>query len=124
MLRNGCIYKFTCSQECEINYIGESKRLLKIRVNEHSQASRKTAIYKHISTCEHFYNSLNLKLAAYPNAKQAEKDSIRTEHLQSHFKPMAFDNNYFKRTTIEALMISLHEPKLNEQVLHKKTFLL
>ena len=123
-LRNGCIYKFTCVEECAKSYIGESKRYLKCRVKEHSQPSRATAVHEHTSRCEHFKNSLNKKLSENPNSKPSEQYGFKMDHLWNHFRPMAFNTNYFKRTTIEALMISLHEPKLNEQVVHKKIFLL
>ena len=108
MLRSGCIYKFTCSEKCSKTYIGESKRLLNVRVGEHFQKSRNTAIFQHIKSCEHFENDLNKKLAKNPNARPSEKQKIITEHRQSHFRPIAFNNNYYKRTTIEALMISLY----------------
>ena len=124
ILRNGCIYRFTCAKKCSKEYIGETKRLLQTRIAEHFQPCRKTSIYEHISACKHFEKSLKTKLAKYPNATETESNCIRTEHKQSHFKPIAFSNNYFKRTTIEALMISLYEPELNDQVFHKQTFLL
>ena len=38
--RNGCIYEFTCAEQCNKRYIGESKRLLKTRINEHFQDSK------------------------------------------------------------------------------------
>ena len=98
--------------------------MLKSRVKEHSQPCRKTAIYLHTNECEHFKNSLNKKLSENPNSKAYEQYSIKMDHLWNHFRPMAFNTNYFKRTTIEALMISLYEPKLNEQIVHKKIFLL
>ena len=41
----------------------------------------------------------------------------------SFFKPIAFNNNYTLRTSIEALMIFLNEPELNIQVDHVETFL-
>ena len=97
---------------------------MKVRVAEHFQPCRKTAIFEHTSNCEHFKTSLTEKLASYPNARPSEQIQIKAEHYQSHFSPIAFNSNYFKRTTIEALMISLYEPDLNEQVVHKQTFLL
>ena len=124
ILKNGAIYKFTCAKECQKTYIGETKRLLKTRISEHFQPSRKSAIRDHTDECKLFKKSLNKKLSEKPNSKPAERNRIRTDHIQNHFSPMAFNTNYFKRTTIEALMISLYEPELNEQVVHKKTFLL
>ena len=123
-MKNGCIYKFTCAKDCEKTYIGESKRLLKKRIREHTQPCRSTAIFKHISECEYFKESLSLKLMEKPNSKPAEQDRIKINHMEDHFRPMAFSSNYYKRTTIEALMITLYDPVLNDQIVHKKVFLL
>ena len=123
MLKNGAIYEFTCAENCRQKYIGETKRLLKVRIAEHFQKSRSTAIYNHTDNCKHFKNNLAQELAKKPNATPTEKFLTRQVHLQSHFRAIAYSSNYSKRTTIEALMISIHEPELNEQVYHKKTFL-
>ena len=64
------------------------------------------------------------KLAETPTTSPVELSKLRREHIQSHFRPLAFSTNYNQRKTIEALMITLHEPELNEQVFHKKTFLM
>ena len=64
------------------------------------------------------------KLAENPTTSPAELSKLSREHIQSYFRPLAFSTNYYQRTTIEALMITLHEPELNEQVFHKKTFLM
>ena len=123
ILKNGAIYKFTCAENCLQSYIGESKRLLKVRIAEHFQESRKSAIYHHTKNCDYFQRNLTLELAKKPNAKPTEKFQIRQAYYQSHFRAIAYNSNYSKRTTIEALMISVNEPELNEQVYHKKTFL-
>ena len=96
ILKNGCIYKFTCAEECRKEYIGESKRLLKTRIGEHFQESRldESAIGEHTSECQFFKNSLNKKLSEKPNSKPAEHNRIRTEHIQNHFRPMAFNTNH------------------------------
>ena len=128
MLKNGCIYEFTCAENCRTTYIGESKRLLKVRISEHFQNKKKveeqSAIYKHTSNCEHFKNSLTQELAKKPNARPSEKLKLRQAHIQSHFRAIDYCSNTSKRKTIEALMISLYEPELNRQVARKKTFLI
>ena len=121
--KNGCIYHFTCVKPCGKNYIGESKRMLKTRISEHNQPSRKTAIYQHTSVCEHFQTDLTKKLARNPTSSPVELSGQKREHLMSFFKPIAFNNNYPLRTSIEALMIFLNEPELNIQVDHVETFL-
>ena len=124
ILKNGCVYEFNCAENCQKSYIGETKRILKVRIAEHFQPSRNTAIYQHTDDCKHFKNNLAQELASKLNASPTEKSLIRQAHLQSHFRAKAYSSNCTKRTTIEALMISLFEPELNEQVSHKKTFLI
>ena len=70
--------------------------------------------------CQTKKNEKTKKLAENPTASPAELSKLSREHIQSYFRSLAFSLNYEKRTTIEALMISLHEPELNEQVVHKK----
>ena len=61
-------------------------------------------------------------LAIEPNASSTKKSQIWQDHLQNYFRAIAYSSDYTKRKTIEALMISIYEPELNEQVFHKKTF--
>ena len=124
MLRNGCIYEFTCAKQCGKKYIGETKRILKKRIAEHFQESRASAVCEHTKKCEHFQKSLSEKLSEKPNSKPAELTKIRMDHQEDHFRSLAFNTNYYKRTTIEALLISLDEPELNKQDDHKNIFLL
>ena len=123
LLKNGCIYEFKCVEKCQKTYIGESKRLLKTRIGEHNQPSRRTAVNLHTRDCKHFQNDLTKQLATIPNGTPTEKCQLSLAFLQSHFRAKAYSADYSKRTTIEALMISLMEPELNAQVAHKKTFL-
>ena len=123
LLKNGCIYEFKCVPECQKTYIGESKRILKSRLEEHNQPSRKTAVHQHTSVCEQFQNNLAQTLATKPNAEPREKSQLSQAFLWSHFRAIPYSSNYLKRTTNVALMISLLESELNEQVRHKKTFL-
>ena len=122
-MKNGCIYEFKCVEKCQKTYIGESKRLFKTRISENNQPSRKTAINQHTRVCEHFQNDLAKQFATISNGRLTEKSELSLAFLQSHFRAIAYSSNYSKRTTIEALMISLMEPELNAQVAHKKTFL-
>ena len=54
-----CIYHFQC--ECASNYIGQSKRRLRVRAGEHQQKCRKTSIYGHIISCKR-YICLNINI--------------------------------------------------------------
>jgi hypothetical protein len=53
-----CIYHFQC--ECSSNYIGQSKRGLKVRAGEHQQPSRKTSICSHIIRCKEYKKKFNI----------------------------------------------------------------
>ena len=57
ILNSNVVYKFTCSRDVNVTYIGTSARHLSIRAGEHSNVSRssKSAIKEHIkkySSCK------------------------------------------------------------------------
>ena len=58
-----CIYHFQC--ECASNYIGQSKRRLKVRAGVHQQKSRKTSIYSHIDGCKEYKKKMLIKIKFY-----------------------------------------------------------
>ena len=65
------VYKFTCAR-CSSNYIGETCRHFKIRIEEHIKKDIKTHIFKHIhstATCFDSYNSLCFKIIDNANSK-------------------------------------------------------
>ena len=69
-----CVYHFRCN--CNLDYYGQCKRKLKVRIREHNQPSRKSSIWLHISSCQKFYIS-----------KLFRKTSVlkHIEWLQKHF---------------------------------------
>ena len=89
-------------------------------MEEHNQSSRQTAVYLHYSVCQHFKNNLRQTLATKPNPESTEKSKLSQAFLWNHFRAISYILNYSKRTTIEALMIFLLEPELNQQVRQKR----
>ena len=55
--KSGLVYDFTCC--CMQRYIGETKRTLRIRVQEHSTSDKNSAIYQHIRSCKSFMSKYN-----------------------------------------------------------------
>ena len=53
ILNSNVVYKFTCSRDVNVTYIGTSTRHLSIRAGEHLNVSRssKSAMKKHIKKC-------------------------------------------------------------------------
>ena len=122
-----CVYCFEC--ECSAKYIGQSKRLLKVRVREHQQPSRESSIYRHIIGCEDYKKKFTI--FKKPNngqnvtVKQLEaeklklgmtKDQVKMNYFQSHFKIIQ-KNFRSKQHQIDAdaFFIRIHRPKLNKQ---------
>jgi len=117
----GVTYKFDCL--CQESYIGESKRQLQNRIKEHNQISKQTAIsnhiygnsLKHIEPCLEFNAGIRNQFGAKPNPKQ------KFSFIEKQFKLL--QNNLINtrdRRTFEAVAITVHKPKLNAQVLHRK----
>ena len=104
-------------------YIGETKRRLKKRIEDHYRSNlnsnQNTAIRQHITTCTNYKEILSQNLGGEPSRKQ------RLCFLENHFRIVNSQlSRYTDRTSYEAILITLTEPKLNEQVKHSKVELL
>ena len=70
-LKSFLVYKFTCAS-CSSNYIGETCRHFKTRIEEHIKKDNKSHIFKHLhstATCFDSYNSLSFKIIDKANSK-------------------------------------------------------
>ena len=108
-------YKFLC--DCNLSYIGESRLRLESRINQH-RTSKTSAIFQHIQTCPNYADSLKQNFTNQPS------DSELRKHLFSHFKILT--KNRFSATSrklSEGLFITISQPELNRQVIHKKCLL-
>ena len=110
--KNSSVYNFLC--DCFERYIGESKRQLKVRIQEHQQESRETAVVRHTLVCPIYQDLYKNALGESPTFK----DLI--SFLQDRFTVL-FSNltNTHHRKRMEAVAIKLFCPKLNDQVNHK-----
>ena len=98
---------------CLKKYIGESKRPLITRIQEHQQSSRKTAICLHNKECPDFQQELLNRYGHIPNRDITDFLSERFEILH---KNLLYDED---RRICEALCIKFYDPELNLQVKHK-----
>ena len=117
----GVTYKFDCL--CQESYIGESKRQLQNRIKEHNQKSKQTAISNHIYgnglknivPCSEFNSEIRNQFGGQPNPTQ------KFSFIKNKFKILQNNlTNTHDRRTFEAVAITIHKPKLNAQVLHRK----
>ena len=101
-LTSNVVYKFSCLRDADCSYIGQTKRHLMTRVNEHVvlSGSSKSAIKKHIKTCPICYNK--------------NFDFNNFEVLKKCKTP-------FDTKIAEALFIRKFRPKINKQLLTKGT---
>ena len=90
-----CIYSIPC--ECKRQYIGESKRPLKVRLNEH-----KTNISKG--------DTANSKLAkhVWENEHRIKWDEVQVLHKETHF---------YKRKFTEAALINISDSPISQSSL-------
>ena len=105
-LRSGIVYKFQCGNG-NATYYGKTKRHFKVRM------------------CEH------LGISALPGKKvKGDDDSTIKEHrlFCNHiadfedFSILLTNNNDFKVTLMESLLINRHDPPLNKQSLPLELF--
>ena len=90
------IYKYTCSVEPNISYIGETSRQMFRRIADHKGIDKNSAIFDHLFNCEHCQNSditSNFKVL-----KRCKKSDLYS---------------------LESMLIEEHHPKLNTQVASK-----
>ena len=122
-----CIYHFQC--ECSEDYIGQSKRKLIVRVREHQQKSRKTAIWSHIQSCNAYKSKFKFfkKPNTDPNISEKQlalekqkvglsNDKLKFKYFASHFKILQKNfRSLDHRMDAEAFFIRMKQPKLNKQ---------
>ena len=115
--KNCSVYNFLC--DCFERYIGESKRQLKVRIQEHQQESRETAVVQHTLKCPIYQNLFKTALGESPTFND------RINFLQDRFT-ILFSNltNTQHRKRMEAVAIKLFCLKLNDQVNHKAVHIL
>ena len=99
-LLSNVIYKFSCQNDSELSYIGETKRHLVIRAEEHldlDNSNKNSEIKTHIKGCRYCKDCVNV-------------DSF--EIVKKCF-------NSFDALIHEALIIRKNDPKLNKQLYNK-----
>ena len=96
-LNSNVVYKFTCSRDVNVTYIGTSARHLSIRAGEHLNVSRssKSAIKEHIKKCS----------------------SCKTQpNNMGQFKIIRKCQTSYEPKIHEALVIKRSNPVLNKQL--------
>jgi len=91
-VNNNVVYKIFCNN-CNASYVGQTKRQLKTRINEHvknivQNESKHSVITKHILGKNHTFDWLNVKI-------------------------LDFENNYFKRLVSEMIYMKTQSNGLN-----------
>ena len=88
------VYKFTCSRDEGISYVGETRRQLFTRISEHCTGKdKKSAVFNHLYDCNECQNS----------------------NLSQNFKIIQ-NCDKFNIYSVEAILIAKHSPKLNIQL--------
>ena len=101
-----------------MEYIGETKRPLHLRISEHDKL-KSSAIHNHILNCNSYNTELTKKFGVTPTPKE------RVSFLETRFTPIACNaNRYFNRTRLEAIAITLNGPVLNAKVDHKRVHII
>jgi len=90
--KNNIVYKIFCNN-CNTSYVGQTKRQLKTRINEHEKnvrfdESKYSVITKHMMEKNHTFNWQNVKI-------------------------MDYETNYFKRLISEMIHIKTQDNGLN-----------
>ena len=106
---------FTCPG-CSCNYIGKTERNLHERTKEHAYPNKKSneqsAIYKHLSTCPHYRNIVDLFNV---NNHDVNCNKFDISQIRSNTIAIVLDktDNWNELLFKEALLIKSHRPLLN-----------
>ena len=125
--KSGLVYGYECP--CGAKYVGETKRKLEVRIQDHNQKSRNTAVYSHIKTCQPFsdvYFETYGELPKFDPKKRDLKESRNRFNILKNCFSIIGSNlgNYYRRTDYEGIYITLNKPVLNEQVKHRNVKLI
>ncbi len=73
------IYKYTCSADQSISYIGETSRQVFRRISDHCGTDKNSAIFDHLFTCTHCQNSdIVQNFKVLKRCKQSELYSLES----------------------------------------------
>jgi hypothetical protein len=91
--KSNVVYRFTCSCEKSISYIGESRRQLFARITEHCGNNNNSAVFEHIYNCVSCQNS----------------------NIADQFEVLLNCTRY-NILSAEAMLIAKYKPTLNTQL--------
>ena len=116
--KSGVVYNFQCF--CSSNYVGETKRKLESRIQDHNQKSRETSVFEHIKNCESFYKKFFETYGVPPTFQRSKIESTRRFCLLKDQFSIIDSNldNYYRRTDFEGIYITFNKRCLNDQVKH------
>ena len=106
------VYQFTC--DCKNIYIGQTKRFLRIRAEDHQRASSGSHVFSHITDCTHYIKKAH-EYALNQKDKFTSPPEAILSYVKSRFSIIAkgFRNDY-ERRRCEAYHIRLKRLKIND----------
>ena len=93
LFKSNVVYKFTCTRDENITYIGESKRQLYQRIKDHCEKDKNSAIFGHLYECE----------------------DCQDEEIISRFEILKCGSS-MNILSLEAILITKFRPSLNTQL--------
>ena len=115
-----CNYLFKCT--CNKQYVGMTKRTLRIRATEHRTPSSAKNTYHHINRCPTYISKWEEfeRQNVPPNSQATFIKKMRDKFFMDHFKILQKNfRNYFERRNTEAFFIRIFKPTLNDQCKHR-----
>jgi hypothetical protein len=94
LFESNVVYKFTCSRDENISYIGETQRHLFTRISDHNDNKSDSPIFDHLFNCKDCQNTTNIT-ARFSILKRSNTQNVRS---------------------LESLMITRFAPTLNTQL--------
>ena len=115
-LKSNCVYEFKCPG-CSERYIGKTDRNFLTRVIEHGayRKDQNTAVYKHLISCDHFNETLELLQIPCENTNSIRINIAQhlNETAKNSIKLLRQNNDWRQLCFLEALYIRQTNPELN-----------
>ena len=99
--KTGVIYKFQC-KNCPSTYIGETKRALKIRLDEHKNLNRNTVVSRHMKDNKHEFD--------FEKTKILDTEKLYNKRLTSEMIYIYNNKNSINKKTDIKFLSSIYKP--------------
>ena len=99
--KTGVVYKFNC-KNCPVTYVGETKRSLNIRINEHKTCKKDTVVTAHMRNLGHVFD--------FEKTKILDNESIYKKRIISEMVHIASSHHSINKKEDTQCLSAIYKP--------------